>query len=119
MTFAEDLKSKIKDADVEKQLTALVDDATHLMEAAVGKAGTVAYDKRDDVEVWLDSAAGKVNERTDGKYAENLAKAQAAFLTGIDKIAEQRPSHKDTTTPSGPPSELRPGHDAQTDPTPE
>ena len=90
MSFAENLKAKIKDADVEKQLTELVDEGEKLVADAVSKAGDIAHDKREDVEGWLDKASGAINDKTEGKYADQVTKVRDTLLSGLDKLAERR-----------------------------
>ena len=57
MSFADNIKTKIKDAEVERHLTGLVDEGEKLVKESVAKAGDLAHDKRDDVEGWLDRAS--------------------------------------------------------------
>ncbi len=104
MSFSDEIKAKIKDAEIEKHLSSFINEAEEFVDTSVGKAGSLAHDKRDNVEEWLDKATTKVNEKTDGKYADAVAKVRQAVLTSVDKVAEKRPS--DTTaedaTPSAP-----------------
>lgn len=90
MSYADRIKAKIKEADVEKQLTELVDEGEKLVSEAVTTAGEIAYDRRADVQSWLDRASEKVNEKTEGKYADKVAKFSALLLSGVDKVAEKR-----------------------------
>lgn len=90
MSFADNIKAKIKDVDVEKQLTELVDEGEKLVQDAVTKAGDVAHDKRDDVQGWLEKASGAVNEKTEGKYADQVTKVRDTLLGGLDKLAQRR-----------------------------
>lgn len=90
MSFAENIKGKIKDADVEKQLTELVDEGEKLVKDAVTKAGDVAHERRDDVQGWLEKASGAVNEKTEGKYADKVTKVRDTLLGGLDKLAQRR-----------------------------
>lgn len=115
MSFSDDLKAKIKDADVEKQLTHLVDEAEHLVGTASTKAGNLAHEKRDDVVGWLDKAAAAVNQKTDGKYATQVEKAREAVLKGVDKVAERRT--EEPAAPDAPAPELPTPTDT-TDPDP-
>ena len=90
MSFADSIKAKIKDVDVEKQLTGLVDEGEKLVKDAVTKAGDVAHDKRDDVEGWLTKAQEAVNEKTDGKYADQVTKVRDTLMSGLEKLAQRR-----------------------------
>ena len=90
MSYADKIKAKIKEIDLETQLSGLVDEGGKVVNDSVMKAGDVAYDKRDDVAGWLDKASGKVNEKTDEKYADQLTKVRDAVLSGVDKLAGKR-----------------------------
>ncbi|GGD09662.1 Rv0909 family putative TA system antitoxin [Nocardioides daphniae] len=92
MSFADNIKAKIKDVDVEKQLTELVDEGEKLVNDAVTKAGDIAHDKRGDVEGWLDKATGAINEKTEGKYADKVTRVRDTLLGGLDKLAQRRTS---------------------------
>lgn len=90
MSFAENIKAKIKDVDVEKQLTELVDEGEKLVGDAVTKAGGIAHEKRGDVEGWLNKASGAINEKTEAKYADKVSKVRETLLGGLDKLASKR-----------------------------
>ena len=102
MSFADNIKAKIKDVDVEKQLTELVDEGEKLVNDAVTKAGEVAHDKRDDVEGWLDKATGAINDKTEGKYADQVSKVRDTLLGGLDKLAQRRTSDASAADPVAP-----------------
>lgn len=103
MTFADDLKARIKDSDVEGHLTKLVDEAEKFVSAAAVKAGGVAHDKREDVESFLDKATARINEKTKGQYADKVAGLRETILRNVDKLADKRPgadAPDHPTTPS-------------------
>jgi uncharacterized protein YjbJ (UPF0337 family) len=52
------------------------------------KAGDLAVDNRARVEGALDKAGAKIDEKTEGKYADKIAKAKSQVTKGVDKIAE-------------------------------
>lgn len=106
MSYADRIKAKIKEADVEKQLHELVDEGEKLVTEAVSTAGEIAYDRRADVQGWLDRASEKVNEKTEGKYADKVAKVTALLLGGVDKIAEQRSATAEEAAEDAPPIPL-------------
>lgn len=107
MSFAENIKARIKDADVEKQLVELVDDGERIAKEAITRAGNVAHDRRGEVEGWLGKATGAVNEKTEGKYADKVTKVRDTLLEGLDKLAQRRTP--DSTPESGPPQALPDG----------
>ncbi len=87
----------------------LADVAEKAARDAVRKAGDLAHDKRDTVASGLDKVAAKVDQKTEGKYADKVAKAKAQIGKGVDKLAEQR-----HTTPATPPA-----HEAPAEPAPD
>lgn len=105
MTFADDLKAKIKDSDVEGHLTKLVDEAEKFVGTAAEKAGGVAHDKREDVEAFLDKATARINEKTKGQYSDKVATLRETILRNVDKLADKRPD-ADTASDPTPPAQL-------------
>lgn len=102
MSFAENIKAKIKDAEVEKQLTDLVDEGERLAREALTKAGDVAHERRDEVQGWLEKATGAINDKTEGKYADKVAQVRDTLLGGLDKLAQRRTSDA-PAEPTAPP----------------
>ena len=102
MSFADNIKAKIKGADLEAQLTNLVDEGEQLVKDGVTKAGAVAHEKRDDIDGWLGKATEAINTKTEGKYADQLTKLRTTLLSGIDKVAEKRQPDDDATPPESP-----------------
>ncbi|WP_110240343.1 hypothetical protein [Nocardioides gilvus] len=90
MSFADNIKAKIKDVDLEAQLTSLVDEGEQLVKEGVTKAGALAHDKRDDIDGWLGKATEAINTKTEGKYADQLTKLRTTLLSGVEKVAEHR-----------------------------
>lgn len=109
MSFAENIKARIKDADVEKQLVDLVDDGERIAREAITRAGDVAHERRGEVEGWLEKATGVVNEKTEGKYADKVSAVRDTLLEGLGKLAQRRTP--EPTTPSEPPKALTEGDD--------
>lgn len=101
VSYSDRIRAKIKEIDLEAQLTGLVDDGEKMVHASVEKAGDLAHDKRDDVAGWLDTASEKVNEKTDAKYADQVAKVRDAVLGGVDRLARKR-SGADEAAPHEP-----------------
>ena len=95
MSFADNIKAKLKDVEVERQLTDLVDEGEKLVKDTVTKAGDIAHDKRGDVEGWLDKASGAINDKTEGKYADKVTKVRDTLLGGLDRLAERRAADAD------------------------
>jgi hypothetical protein len=58
-------------------------------EDAAKKAGAFAAEHKDTATGAVEKAATFVNTRTDGKYADTVAKAAGAAQTGVHKVAGQ------------------------------
>lgn len=91
-TFADQLKAKAEEYQVERRLTEFADQADVYLRKAVAKAGELAHDNRDKVEDLLDKGAAAVDSKTHGKYSSQVAKVKSTVATGVSKLAEQRPS---------------------------
>ena len=105
MSFLDDVTRKVKQKAVEwdvqgkaEKVAAEFDRVAH---DAKDKAAEYADDNRGKIRDGLDKAGAKIDERTDGKYAEKVAKAKETVSGGVDKLAEQRPGG---ATPPTPPS---------------
>ena len=86
----ESLKKTIDSLDLDRRL----DQVSKLAQKALGDAkeqvGTLAHDNRDKVDGWVDKATAAINEKTDGKYRDKVAKFGVAARNAVDKVAEQR-----------------------------
>lgn len=88
--LTESVKQKLDELEVDKHLHRLVDESGKVANEAVERAGGLAHERRDDVAGWLDTASGKVNEKTKGQYAEKVEKVRTGLLDGLDKLASRR-----------------------------
>ena len=102
MSYADQIKAKIKELDLETQLGGLVDEGEKLVQSSVTKAGDLAHGRRGDVEGWLDKASELVNDKTDAKYVDHVEKIRAVLLGGVDRVAAKRSGADDPTEPSEP-----------------
>jgi hypothetical protein len=119
--------------DVQAKARRLADVSEKATRDAVHKAGDLAHDKRDTMTSGLDKVVAKVDARTEGKYADRIAKARTQLVKGIDKLAEQRQSQPGsaasgqpqqepaappmTTPPASDPASASPAPDPALDPT--
>ena len=62
--------------------------ADELAGQASAKMGELADQHGDKVKGAVDKAAGTVDEKTKGKYADKIAKGSAAAKGAVDKVAE-------------------------------
>ncbi len=107
-TFVDKLIQKAEELELPRKADELVEAATKLAHETVEKAGALAHDNRDKVEGFLDKAAAKVDEQTDGKYHDKVAKAREQAGRTVGKLADQRPG----ATPTAPSAETAPAAEA-------
>ncbi len=95
MGFFDDVSRRVKHKAVEwdvqgkaEKVAAELDKVAH---DAKDKAAELADDNRGKIRENLHKAGAKIDERTDGKYADKVAKAKDTVAGGVDKLAEQRP----------------------------
>jgi len=90
MGITDDIRAKLKEAELEQQFEQLAREAQELVEKGVAQAGDLAHERRDDVDGWLAKAEAEVNKRTESQHAEVLAKVRQGILAGLDKVATHR-----------------------------
>ena len=109
MRFFDDVSRKVKHKAVEwdvqgkaEKVAAELDRVAH---EAKDKAAELADDNRGKIRENLDKAGAKIDERTEGKYADKVARAKDTVVGGVDKLADLRPGGPTPpgTTPRGGP----------------
>jgi ElaB/YqjD/DUF883 family membrane-anchored ribosome-binding protein len=95
MSFLDDVSRKVKQKaeewDVQGKAEKLAAEVDKVAHEAKDKAAELADDNRGKIRENLDKAGAKFDERTEGKYADKVAKAKETVAGGVDKLAEQRP----------------------------
>jgi hypothetical protein len=97
MTFAEDLKRKVNEFELDRRFSEAVDASEKAVARAVEKAGEIAQERSGDISQLLDRAGASIDERTDGKYAEKVGRVKDQLNRGVAKVAEQAPPRPDDT----------------------
>jgi LPS O-antigen subunit length determinant protein (WzzB/FepE family) len=90
MSINETLKKKIDELDLDRLANELTIQAERGIGIALAKAGDLAGQHQDDITSWLDKASDLVDEKTQGKYAEHVAKVKASVSTGVSKLIERQ-----------------------------
>ncbi len=102
MSFFDDVSRKVKQKaeewDVQGKAEKLAAEVDKVAHEAKDKAAELADENRGKIRENLDKAGAKIDERTEGKYADKVAKAKDTVVGGVDKLAEQRPGG---STPPG------------------
>jgi hypothetical protein len=90
MSFLDRIRRKAEELDLDTKARELADAAAKAAQQAKEKAGEVAHEQRDKVEQVLDKAGQAIDDKTEGKYHDKVAKAKDTVVKGVDKLAEQR-----------------------------
>ncbi len=90
MTFMDKLKRRAEELDLQRKADQLAVAATKAAQQAKEKAAELADENRDKVGSVLDKAGAAIDERTQGRYADRVAKAKVQVAKGVDRLADQR-----------------------------
>lgn len=89
-----------KDLGLPPQAEDIIRSADKAISEAVHKAAALADENREKFAGLVDKAADFVDEKTEGKYHDKVAKAKDAANSAFAKFAEHGADHSgDTTTP--------------------
>lgn len=86
--FLDNLAQKADELQIKDKAKDLADATAKLAQTAFEQARGYASENRDKVEGFLDKAAAKVDEQTDGKYHDKVAKARESASSGFQKFAD-------------------------------
>ena len=88
----EQLKTKIDELDLDTKLAQLAETAGAVLAQAKVQAGSLVHENRAKVDEIIATASAAIDEKTEGKYHDKVAKAKASFAVGLDRIEEARTS---------------------------
>jgi ABC-type transporter Mla subunit MlaD len=95
MSFFEDVSRKVKQKaeewDVQGKAEKLAAEVDKVAHEAKDKAAEYADENRGRFREGLDKVGAKIDEHTDGKYHERVAKATQTLDEGVGKLAQHRP----------------------------
>jgi ElaB/YqjD/DUF883 family membrane-anchored ribosome-binding protein len=104
MSFFDDMsrlvKQKAEEWDVQGKAEKVAAEVDKVAHEAKDKAAEYADENRGRFRESLDKVGAKIDERTDGKYHDKVAKATQKLDEGVGKLAEQRPGGKTGTSAS-------------------
>lgn len=90
MTITDTLKQKLDELEIERHVTEAAAEIERAVVDAVEKVGGLAHERRPDIDGWLDKASEAINDRTEGRYADQVASLRGQIEYGVDKVAAQR-----------------------------
>lgn len=91
MTLIDTLIKKAEELELQAKAEKLAQQAEVYLAKAVERTGQATHDNRDKISAFLDKAGQTLDERTEGKYHDKVAKLRTQVDKGIVKIADQRP----------------------------
>jgi len=103
MSFLDKMKKKAEELELDKKAKGLQATATAAAKQARVKASDYTAENRDKIDGYVEKAATTIDTKTDGKYADKVAKAKHHVGKGVDKVAEGSPSTPGTTPTTGQP----------------
>ena len=98
MSFMDKLKKKAEELDLETKAKHLQEQAAAAAKQAREKAGDFAVEHREKIDGYVETATAKIDEKTEGKYADKVAKVKQQVERGVDKVAEGHRSDSGTAT---------------------
>ena len=87
MAMNESLRKAVDDLDLERRLDEFGKFAQKTYDGVRAQVGTLTHDNREKVDGWVAKATTLVDERTDGKYHDKVAKFSAGLGAGLYMVA--------------------------------
>jgi hypothetical protein len=103
MSFLDKMKKKAEELELDKKAKDLQAAATTAAKQARVKAGDFTTENRGKIDGYVEKAATTIDTKTDGKYADKVAKAKQHVGKGVDKVAEGSPRTTGSTPTTGSP----------------
>src|SRR3954451_8540450 len=98
MSFMDKLRKKAEELGLETKAKELQEAATQAAKQAREKAGDFTVENREKIDGYVETATAKIDEKTEGKYADKLAKVKDHVGRGVDKVAEGHAPGASTAT---------------------
>ncbi|MEZ5093415.1 antitoxin [Nocardioides sp.] len=84
------LRQKLDELELDRRLTAAARAAEQAMVAVLDAITDYAQEHRDDLDRWLDKAGATVDDKTDGRYAAQVAEVKKQVRRGVDTLTVRR-----------------------------
>lgn len=109
MALSDDVKKVLDDLQVDKRLQEASEAIERHAGTAVQSLGSYVAAREDKLGELIERTAGQVDERTEGRWTEQIDKVRAGLHTGVTKLAEKKPGEAVATTePPEPPEPTEP-----------
>ena len=90
--ISDKLKQTIDELDIDRHVNDLVSQVEGAFMTARDKIATLAAERGEEVERFLDKVSTTIDEHTEGRYASEFDSVRGAVLAGVAKLAGQRPT---------------------------
>lgn len=90
--IADKLKQTIDELEIDRHVNDLVIQVETAFTTARDKVATLAAERGDEVERFLDKVSTSIDERTEGRFAPQVGKVRETVSTGVTRLAEYRPA---------------------------
>ena len=94
MSISETLKQKIDEFDLDRRFNDLAIQTERGVNIALDRASEWADQHRSEIAGWIDKAGATVDDKTDGKYAEHVAKVKTGVSATVTKLADRTTGSK-------------------------
>ncbi|WP_374971161.1 Rv0909 family putative TA system antitoxin [Terrabacter sp. BE26] len=101
MSFLDKLRKKAEELDLETKARQLQEAATHAAQQAREKAGEFTAEHREQIDGYVETAGAKIDEKTDHRYADQIAKVTQQLEHGVDLVADGYGPAAGTATATG------------------
>lgn len=105
MALSDDVKKVLDDLQVEKRLHEASEAIDRHAGQAVQAVGGYVAAREDRLGELIERTAGQVDERTEGRWTEQIDKVRAGLHTGVARLAEKKPGDELATTDEDQPTE--------------
>ncbi|MDX6357732.1 MAG: hypothetical protein QOH37_786 [Nocardioidaceae bacterium] len=84
--FGDRIKARLEELDAEGRVGEIVGRAGDAVDRGVARAGELAHQHREQIDGALDRASGRLDLRTDGRFADRISRARTSLDRGVDRI---------------------------------
>jgi hypothetical protein len=88
--LAERIRARFEELGVDGQVSELVGRAEEALSRGAARAGELTHQHREQIDGVLDRAGGRLDLRTEGRYADRINRARHRLDRGVDRIEERR-----------------------------
>lgn len=88
MSFLDRLRKKAEELDLETKAKQLQEAATQAAQQAREKAGEFTAEHREQIDGYVETAGAKIDDTTDHRFSEQIAKVTQTVERGVDLVAD-------------------------------